>query len=149
MAVVTQELPVAPDDVWDVLRDGWRYSNWVVGTSHMRAVDTDWPAPGTRLQHATGLWPLVLRDSTEVIECEPSSRLVLVAHGGVLGDARITMELTATAAGTEVRMTEVPVSGLGKWTDTPITEALIRRRNIEALGRLSALAERRTPPAAD
>ena len=38
MAVVTQEFPVAPADVWDVLQDGWRYSNWVVGTSHMRAV---------------------------------------------------------------------------------------------------------------
>ncbi len=45
--------------VWDVLADGWTYPQWVVGNSRIRAVDDDWPAPGTRILRSAGMWPLV------------------------------------------------------------------------------------------
>jgi hypothetical protein len=46
------------------------HSNWVVGTSHMRAVDGAWSAAGSQLHHASGTWPLVVRDQTVVDEIE-------------------------------------------------------------------------------
>jgi hypothetical protein len=147
MATVTRRFAATPPEVWEVLCDGWRYSNWVVGTSHMRAVDSAWPAPGTRLEHATGIWPFVLRDSTEVVESAEPTHLALIAHGGALGSARIDIDVVATGDGSEVTIVENPVSGPGKWTNSPLTEAVIRRRNVETLGRLAALSERRTPPA--
>jgi hypothetical protein len=53
------------------------YSDWVVGTSHVRAVDQNWPAAGTtRLYHATGVWPLVMRDETVVEHTDPDRQLI-------------------------------------------------------------------------
>lgn len=144
MATVTRTLSVPPEQVWEVLSDGWRYSNWVVGTSHMRAVDTDWPATGTRLLHASGVWPLVLRDSTDVVASEAPRRLELIAHGGALGDAHITLTLRPVGDGTEVEMVEEPVRGPGKWLYNPVADAVTKRRNVESLARLAALAERPT-----
>ncbi len=44
MATVHAHIDASPDSVFAVLADGWHYSNWVVGTSHVRAVQADWPA---------------------------------------------------------------------------------------------------------
>ena len=49
-----------PEAVWDVIADGWTYSQWVVGNSRMRAVDPAWPAPGTAFYHRVGLGPLTI-----------------------------------------------------------------------------------------
>ncbi|MHA3701826.1 SRPBCC family protein [Jatrophihabitans sp. YIM 134969] len=146
MATVRRDMSASPDQVWEVLSDGWRYSNWVVGTSHMRSVDAHWPEPGSQLEHATGVWPFVLRDSTEVEAAEPPSRLVLIAHGGPLGDARVALDVEATATGSRVAITEVPVSGPGRLMRNPVGHALIDRRNVETLARLAVLAEHRQPP---
>jgi hypothetical protein len=43
----------------------------------MRDVDAGWPAPGTKLHHSFGMWPLLLDDTTEVLEIEPGQQLVL------------------------------------------------------------------------
>ena len=45
---------------------GWSYSDWVVGTSHLRAVEANWPAAGAKLHHAVGVWPLVMRGESVV-----------------------------------------------------------------------------------
>jgi uncharacterized protein YndB with AHSA1/START domain len=146
MATVTATIHAAPVAVFDVLADGWLYSNWVVGTSHMRAVDSNWPAVGSRLHHAAGIWPAVARDESVVEEVERDRRIVLVAKGRPLGEARVSIELEASGKGTLVTMTETPVAGPGKWLHNPLTEALLVRRNVEALARLAALAEHRTEP---
>jgi uncharacterized protein YndB with AHSA1/START domain len=132
--------------VFATLSDGWCYSNWVVGTSHMRAVESTWPAVGSRLFHASGAWPLVTRDETRVEECEPDQRLVLLASGGPAGDARIVLELADETDGCRVTMHETPVSGVGAWLHNPLSEAVLLRRNVESLARLAAVAERRTEP---
>jgi uncharacterized protein YndB with AHSA1/START domain len=146
MATVSSTVNASPAAVFAVLADGWLYSNWVVGTSHMRAVEANWPAVGSRLHHAAGVWPAVARDESVVEEVEPDRRLVLTAKGRPFGEARVVIELEASGERTRITMTETPTAGPGKWIHNPLTEALLVRRNVEALARLAALAERRTQP---
>ena len=143
---VTHTIQATPTEVFAVLSDGWLYSNWVVGTSHMRAVQNDWPHPGAKLFHASGVWPLVTRDETVVLTSQPPALLVLQAKGGPLGQARIELRLTAEGSACRVEMDETPTHGPGHWVHNPLTAAGIHRRNVEALNRLATLAERRTAP---
>ncbi|MDQ2839171.1 MAG: SRPBCC family protein [Actinomycetota bacterium] len=152
MSTVSRHVNVDPAGVFAVLAEGWFYSNWVVGTSHVRSVAADWPAVGSRLHHASGVWPAVARDETVVEEVESDRRLVLLARGRPLGEARVVIELVAedgdaagsAPGGTTITMIETPVAGPGKWLHNPLTEALLTRRNVESLARLAALVERRT-----
>jgi uncharacterized protein YndB with AHSA1/START domain len=147
MAVSSRVVQASRAATFDVLSDGWLYSNWVVGTSHMRAVEADWPTVGCRLFHASGVWPMVTRDETEVVAVEPGRRLELIARGRPLGTAEIVIELADADGGRcLVTMAEQPVSGPGQWLHNPLTEATLARRNVEALDRLAALVERRTEP---
>ena len=146
MATVSCRMEATPEAVYAALSDGWLYSGWVVGTSHMRAVEKDWPAVGTRLFHASGIWPAALRDETQVEESSPGERLVMTARGRPVGEARIEITLTPEGTATLVTMTETPVSGPGRWVHNPVTEALLVRRNVEGLARLTAIVERRTHP---
>jgi hypothetical protein len=146
MATVSQHIAAAPTAVWDVLADGWSYSNWVVSTSHVRAVEAAWPAAGAKLHHSQGTWPVTLDDEAVVEVSKPASRLVLLARGRPFGAARVDLDLRSEDGGTRVTMTEEPVSGPGRWAHNPVTEALLRHRNTEALARLAAIAERRTAP---
>jgi len=149
MATNTIHIDASPRAVWDILADGWRYSSWVVGTSHMFAVEADWPAKGSKLFHAAGAWPLVIRDTSEVLVSEPEQRLELEAHGRPFGEARIVIELADEGGGCRVTMLEEPSAGPGKWLNNPLGEAMLHRRNTEALNRLAAIAERRTAPRSD
>lgn len=147
MAVVRAHLDASPESVFAVLADGWHYSNWVVGTSHVRAVQAEWPAVGAKLFHASGIWPAVTRDETTVDEVDPPRLLVLTAKGRPFGEARVTIELVAAPGeGTDITMDEVPVAGPGKWVHNPVSEIALARRNTESLARLTALVQRRTHP---
>jgi uncharacterized protein YndB with AHSA1/START domain len=144
MAVVTRDLTVPPDAVFDVLADGWLYGLWVVGASHIRDVDAEWPGVGARIHHAFGAWPLLVRDRTEVIECDPPRRIVLQARAWPAGQARIELTLEALPeSGCRVSMDEYPVSGIGVVLHNPVLDKLLYHRNVESLARLAALAERR------
>ena len=146
MSTVTRSIKAPPAEVFAVLADGWSYSNWVVGTSHMRAVDPRWPAPGSTLYHAAGLWPLVVRDESVVEALDPERSMTLTAKGRPLGEARIVIDLEPDGDGTVVTMHETPIAGPGKWLHNPASEALLTRRNVESLARLAAIAERRGEP---
>jgi uncharacterized protein YndB with AHSA1/START domain len=146
MATVTTYIDVAPSEVYSVLANGWYYSGWVVGTSHMRAVEEAWPAVGSRLFHASGVWPAALADETSVDEVTPNERLVMTARGRPLGEARVEIALTGQGDGTRVLLTETPISGPGRWLHNRIADAILHRRNVESLARLAAMAERRTLP---
>ena len=127
-------------------RTRWLYSNWVVGTSHMRAVEKDWPAAGSKLFHASGVWPAVARDESQVEEVVPGRRLVLIARGRPFGEARVVIDLEADGGQTLVTMRETPCAGPGKWLHNPVSDAALARRNVESLARLTCIAERRTQP---
>ncbi|MDQ2851445.1 MAG: SRPBCC family protein [Actinomycetota bacterium] len=143
---VTHTIKATPEQVFAVLGDGWLYSGWVVGTSHMRAVQDNWPTDGSKLFHASGVWPLVTRDETVVLTSQPPTLLVLQAKGGPIGQARIELRLSAQGNACRVEMDETPTHGPGHWLHNPLTAAGIQRRNIEALNRLAAIVERRTTP---
>ena len=147
MATVSCYVQASPGDVFAVLAEGWFYSGWVVGTSHMRAVQASWPQVGSKLFHASGVWPLVARDVTVVRDMDPDRRLELDAQARPFGTARVVIELAPREGGTQVTMSENPVSGPGKWLHNPAAEAVLRRRNVESLARLTALVERHTHPA--
>jgi uncharacterized protein YndB with AHSA1/START domain len=149
MATVTAQLKASPADVYRVLADGWTYTQWVVGTSHMRAVDPHWPAAGSKLYHCVGVWPASIRDHTEVKESEQDKRLLLTARGWPVGEAEVELTLTPQDGGTRVEIREEGTGGGGRLLRNPIGEALIYRRNVESMARLAALVERRTVPAED
>ncbi|MCV7401060.1 SRPBCC family protein [Mycobacterium fragae] len=131
--------------VWDVLANGWTYSQWVVGNSRTRAVDSNWPAPGSVIRHSIGVWPLVIDDQTEVEACDPPHELVLRAGLGRFGAARITMRLHEIPDGCRVEMIEVPAEGPIRIVPHQLTLIAIHPRNRECILRLAALTERLQP----
>jgi uncharacterized protein YndB with AHSA1/START domain len=147
MATVTKHIHVPPAEVYAVLANGWYYSGWVVGTSHMQAVEKSWPSAGSRLFHASGVWPAVLSDETKVEEVTPNERLVLTARGRPAGEARVEIILSVEGNGTRVSLSETPVKGPASWIPHALTDAMLHRRNVESLARLSAISENRTSPA--
>jgi uncharacterized protein YndB with AHSA1/START domain len=145
LLTVTRDIAATRQRVWDVLADGWTYSQWVVGNSRMRAVDADWPSTGATIEHSLGVWPLLLDDLTVVEECVPLERLVLLAKGRPLGKARITLRLFDIDAGCRVEMAEVPVGAPLGWVPQRLALAAVIPRNRECTRRLAALAEHRSP----
>ena len=144
-ATVRRRVEATPDDVWAVLADGWTYAGWVVGASRIRAVDVGWPAPGTRIHHSVGVWPLLTDDHTEALAAEPGRLLTLRARAWPVGEARVDLRLEASgAAGTLVTMEEDVVAGPGRLLPRPARDVLLAQRNTEALRRLAHLAEGRT-----
>jgi uncharacterized protein YndB with AHSA1/START domain len=141
----TREVGVARQRVWDAIADGWTYAQWVVGNSRTRAVDSHWPQPGAAIRHSVGVWPLVINDKTVVESCTPGEELVLRAHLGPLGAARITMRLVDVADGCRIEMHEVPVAGPINFLPDRLVLAAVFPRNRECLLRLAAIAERLEP----
>jgi len=126
-----------------VLADGWTYSDWVVGTVHIRDVDPAWPAPGTKLHHKAGPWPFSLHDSSTVLSCEPERRLRLLAGLWPLGAAIVDIRLEPVPGGaTRVTMYEQFQAGPLRWLRSKLNDLVLHRRNIESLRRFADIAER-------
>ena len=144
MVTNTRTVNTTPDQVWNVLADGWLYPLWVVGATRIRDVEQDWPAVGSKIHHSVGVWPAVLDDDTEVLACEPGRSMRLRARGWPLGEAEVEIRLSAQGAGTLVEISEDVVAGPGKLLPEPLRGATIKVRNVETLNRLALLAEGRT-----
>jgi uncharacterized protein YndB with AHSA1/START domain len=142
---VTRDVRASRQQVWDVMADGWTYSQWVVGNSRMRAVDPNWPSPGSTIRHSIGVWPAVVDDETIAEESVPLEKLVLLAKTGPAGAARVTLRLTDIPGGCRVEMDEVGVRGPMSLLPTAMQSIALWPRNRESLWRLGALAERRKP----
>ena len=143
MIEVDTTMDVAPEALWRVLADGWLYPLWVVGASRVRQVDDTWPQPGSKIHHSVGLWPAVINDDTEVLECVPESSLELKARAWPGGEASVTLHLEAHGGGTRVRMIEDVTGGPARLVPKPLRTPALVWRNRESLRRLSWLAERR------
>jgi hypothetical protein len=146
MATNDRTLDASPQQIWDVLADGWLYPVWVVGASRMREVDADWPEVGSRLHHSVGSWPLLLDDNTEVVESVPMFRLVLHARAWPAGVAKVTLTVEALAEKARVTIEEDVIDGPAKLMPKPLRDASIGWRNVETLRRLAFIAERRSKP---
>ncbi|WP_067835547.1 SRPBCC family protein [Nocardia lijiangensis] len=133
-------VPVDPGQAFAVLADGWLYSSWVVGASHIRQVDPGWPDVGTRIHHSVGLWPLTARDVTTVRDIDPPRMIELEARLWPIGSARIMLELTEIQPRTtRIRMTEHAMSGPAVLMPSQLQRAALKPRNQESLSRLAAL----------
>ena len=144
MSTTTRPIAATPDQVWEVLADGWLYPVWVVGASRMREVDASWPATGSRLHHSVGVWPALLDDNTEVTDCVPGRSLTLRARAWPTGEARVHLRLDPTGSDTTVVIEEKPVSGPAALLPPVVHGPGLKWRNTETLRRLALIAEGRS-----
>ncbi|MET9391211.1 SRPBCC family protein [Streptomyces sp. NPDC006624] len=141
MAVRHRLIRVAPSAVWDVLADGDRYAEWVVGTSESHPVSGHWPDKDAAIRYQVRLGPVELTNRTVVRSCERGRRLELEAHAGALGTARISIELRPWGEHCLVIVDEHPLRGAGGRLHNVGFEALIQLRHRTMLARLARLCE--------
>jgi hypothetical protein len=142
MATVTRTMHARADQVYAILADGWTYSDWVVGTAHIRDVDASWPEPGSQLHHKVGPWPVSLSDASTVTAADPGRGIELRAGIWPLGEADVRITLEALDQGrTRVTMHENFRAGPLHWIKNKINDLALHRRNVESLRRLADLAE--------
>ena len=144
VAVNRRVVEASPEEVWDVLADGWLYPLWVVGATRLRDVTGGWPSKGAKIHHSVGVWPLTLDDESEVLEVEPFKRLKLRAAAWPFGEATVTLHLHPTGVNTEVVIEEDASSGPGKLVPEPVRRKMLKVRNVETLKRLAYVAENRS-----
>jgi uncharacterized protein YndB with AHSA1/START domain len=145
MAVVNVLIRRSPEQVWDVLSDGSAYADWVVGTRRIRAVDEGWPALGAAIHYTAGVGPLALRGTTTVRHRVELANLGLEADAGLLGAARITIELIDWGGDTLVVLDEHPLRGPAYWLHNPLSDTLLLARGWPMMHKLARLVERRHP----
>ena len=143
MSTTTRSIAATPEQVWSVLADGWLYPLFVVGAARMRLVDEAWPAVGSQLHHSVGAWPLMIDDTTEVLEVEPNKRILLLARGWPAGEAHVEIALRPEGPSTVVTMMEQATAGPGALIPKPVQDMQLHARNLEALQRLAYVVEGR------
>ena len=145
MSTTSRPVQATPEQVWSVLADGWLYPLFVVGAARMRDVDEGWPAVGTRLHHSVGSWPLMIDDTTEVLEVEENTRILLLARGWPTGQAHVEISLEPSRTGdqTVVTIVENATGGPGALIPKAIQDPQLHLRNVETLRRLAFLVEGR------
>ncbi|SDP17800.1 Polyketide cyclase / dehydrase and lipid transport [Nakamurella panacisegetis] len=143
MEKISRDCSASPQDVFEVLADGWLYASWVVGAARIRAVDAAWPLTGSRIHHSIGPWPLLLDDETVVRQYDPPRLVVLQAKGWPVGEAEVRIEATARPGGCTVTIAEDVIAGPGKFIPKPLRQLMIGWRNTETLRRLVLMAEGR------
>ncbi len=144
MSTTTRPIAATPEQVWSVLADGWLYPLFVVGASRMREVDDSWPAVGSRLHHSVGSWPALLDDTTEVLEVDEGSRILLLARAWPAGQAHVDISLRPDGGSTIVTIVEDATSGPGVLVPKPLRDLQLHHRNTETLRRLAYVVEGRT-----
>lgn len=141
MITVSRLVRTTPDQVFAVIEDGWYFAAWVVGASHVRAVDENWPSIGSRIHHSVGPWPLNINDVTTVRAVERNSMIELDARAWPVGSARVRITLNAVSATeTEVSLAEEIEGGPGRLLPHSVQAGLLRRRNDESVRRLANIA---------
>ncbi|MFF5494456.1 SRPBCC family protein [Streptomyces aquilus] len=141
MAVRHRLIRVSPSTVWAVLADGHRYAEWVVGTARSEPVRGQWPRTDAAIRFEVSLGPVRLVNETVVRRCEEGVALELEAHAGVLGTARIAIELRPWGEECLVIVDEHPLQGAGGRLHNAGFEALIQLRHRTMLARLARLCE--------
>ncbi len=145
VAIVQRTVQASPEQVFTVLADGWTYSDWVVGTVHIRDVDENWPEAGAQLHHKAGPWPLSLQDSSTVLAVVPNRSLKLRAGLWPLGSAVVEIILDPVPGGsTRIIMKEDFEAGPLLWVRNKVNDLVLHRRNIESLRRLTDIVLRST-----
>lgn len=125
-----------------MLSNGWLYPTWVVGASRMRDVERSWPAVSSSIHHSVGVWPLLVNDTTSILEWDPPTHALLKARAWPIGSAHVALDVQRVERGCSVTITEDAVEGPGrKFFPEPVRNAALLPRNRETLRRLAYLAE--------
>lgn len=141
---VSRHVAASAERVFDAMTDAWLLPVWVVGATHIRTVDANWPARGSRVHHQVGAWPFSISDSTAVAECDPPRKLALQGRAYPFGEARIELTVEPDGAdGATVTMAEAPSHGPARLLDNPLMRMVLAARNRECLNRLAAVVENR------
>jgi uncharacterized protein YndB with AHSA1/START domain len=137
------EIAAAPAEVFAVVADPRTYPDWVVGCDRIRAVDPDWPRPGSRFHHTVGAGPAKIDDSTTLVRIEPPTHITLEASAGAAGTAAVTftVEPGEQPGRTRVTIEEAAVDGPASRLPDVVTDAGLQLRNAETLRRLRRLLE--------
>jgi len=143
MAIVNVLIQRPPEQVWDVLADGYAYAEWVVGTQEIRAVDDGWPEVGSSIHYTAGIGPLSFTGRTTVRRAEPGRQLGLEADGGPIGTARIVIDLIHWGEDTVVELDESPLRGAGYRLHNSVSDAVLLVRGRPMVQNLARLVERR------
>jgi uncharacterized protein YndB with AHSA1/START domain len=136
MSTVRALLPHPSERVMDVLLDPITYPEWLVGCLEIRAIDGEWPAPGSRFHHRFGIvGPVAVEDYSEVMAVAPRRLLQLEvrAHPMGRGQATFTVEPTSPTA-CSIELAEVPIGLLAP--ARPVLDPLTARRNRRTLANL-------------
>lgn len=142
MAVYNHLIRRPPEEVWAVLADRDRYSEWVVGTSDSRPAHGEWPEVGAALEYTVRIGPWDLHGRTVVRRCEAPRILELEAESGPLGSARIALEVRPWGEHTLVIVDEHPLRGIGGTLHNTLLDALLAVRHRSMLGRLADVVEK-------
>ena len=134
---------LSPTQVFDALRDGTTYGDWVVGTRATGEVDSSWPAAGSAIHYTVGYGPLRKDGITTSTDYAPDTRLGLEAHAWPAGTAGIVITAEAHGKDTTVSIEEAPLRGAARLVHNPALDLLIKLRNVETLRRLESVARRR------
>lgn len=141
VARVTTMTKATPAEVFELLANGWRYADWVMGSKRIREVEPGWPAVGTRFHHVVGYGPVSVHDCSVVEEADPDRRFVLTVRAWPAGQARVVFELEPVDGGTRITMDEVPTAGPARNLYGRVLDTATHVRNIETLRRLRRAVE--------
>ncbi|MFE5399877.1 SRPBCC family protein [Streptomyces sp. NPDC056580] len=141
MAVRHRLIKTSPARVWQVLADGSRYAQWVVGTAASQPKDGEWPQESASISYQIRLGPFEVGNETVVRRCVEGSVLELEAKAGPLGTARICIELRKWGEYCLVIVDEHPLQGAGGTLHNMGFEMLIQLRHRAMLARLAKTCE--------
>lgn len=144
--MVTNRLDIraTPDEVFDVLADGWNYAAWVVGAKTIPHVDPGFPAAGSCFQNRVRNGFRGIDGVTEVVTANRPRTLRLRASVGRVAAADISFELEPISGGTSVTMHESPIGDRPFSVIGRRSAPLLRVRNAECLWRLKCVVEERS-----
>ena len=137
MTEVSLAIPRPVSTVFAAIADPWTYPRWLVGCQDIRAVDADWPAPGSRFHHRVGIGPLTIDDATSVLEVREDHLLRLQVRARPLGRGEVTFRVSTAAGATDatfVTLAEVPIGALA--LARPVLDPLTHARNHRSLAAL-------------
>jgi uncharacterized protein YndB with AHSA1/START domain len=141
VATVSRSIPAPIDEVFAVLLDPHTYPHWLVGARDIRAVDEDWPTPGSAFHHRVGLvGPLKIADLSKVLAITEPELLSLEVRARPLGRGRATFRLHRAPDGSDrclVELDEVPIGVLEHLR--PVLDPVTAHRNRRSLEQLEDL----------
>jgi uncharacterized protein YndB with AHSA1/START domain len=140
MAYTSREVEAPAHDVFAILTDPRTYPEWLAGASDIRAVDDDWPRPGSKFHHWVGLGPFRVADSTKVLVHEPDRVLRLGVRARPFVSAVATFTLVGDDERCVVSLQEEPAVPIVGTIVRPVMDPVTHVRNHLSLKRLADVA---------